>query len=170
MSLLVHTITVLMLVFLSGEVAAIAGRWTQQLRLPGSSIATLTPIIVLFAYLLTVILDNTRKWYRFSWALVVLFVVYPAVIFMTFSHSIERPNGLTSEDFKHFKFEFGVPAILVNNCIAVAARDFRPEMVTRLQEMSSLSETKTEQAVSSDGQKPSSSESSAGPTAPADAH
>jgi hypothetical protein len=170
MSLFAHTITVLMLVFLSSEVAAIAGSWTQQLKLPGCSIATFTPILVLSAYLLSVILEKTSKWSRLTWVLVGLFMVYPAVIFKAFSHSIVRPNGFTSTDFKRFKSEFGVPAIAVNDRITVAARDFRPEMVTRLREMSALSDTKTEQAVSSDGQKPSNSESSAGPTTPADAH
>jgi len=170
MSLLAHTITVLMLVFLSSEVAAIAGSWTQELKLPGSSIATLTPIIVLSAYLLAVILENTSKWSRLIWVLVGLFMVYPAVIFKTFSHSIVRPNGLTSTDFKRFKSEFGVPSIWVNDQIVVAARDFRPEMVTRLREMSALTVTKTEQAMPSDGHKPSSFAPTAGSTAPADAH
>lgn len=137
-----------MLLVISSDLSAIAGSWACQLKLPGGNIAVFTPIIVLIIYILGVVLGKTNKHYRVIWALIPLFVVYPAVIFNGFSRRIEAPKRFKSQDFKQFKSEYGVPMIMVNDRIYVAKKDFQVDMVSRLREMSAAAPTKTEQDIS----------------------
>lgn len=124
----------------------IAGQ-ARHLMLPGSGMATITPVFVLFLYLFGVVLENLRRRPRLSRviipALIVFFMYYPVIIYRGFSHNIKTPGALSSDDFERFKSEFGVPVVWDHrpaaSIISVAARDFRPEMVSRLQEMASKS-------------------------------
>jgi len=151
MSLIGHTIVLLVLLLITGDLGIRAGQ-AQHLRLPGSSIAAITPIVVLFLYLLGVVLERSRRRSRLHWvmlsALIAFFMCYPALVYNCLTYSIKTPGDLASDDFARFKSEFRVPVILEHRSgsfiVTVATRYFRPEMASRLREMSAIDQIKTE--------------------------
>lgn len=147
MSIFSHALIVIVLIILSSDISAIAGAWARELKLPGGNIAVFTPIIVLVIYILGIALGGINKRCRMIWALIPLFMVYPAMIFNGFSCRIETPKNVKSENFKQLKSEYGVPMIMVNNTIYVAKKDFQIDMVVRLRDISAAAPTKTETQV-----------------------
>lgn len=121
-----------MLVFISSDLAAIAGGWAYQLELPGGKIAVITPIIVLVLYILGVALGGFNKKGRLVWVLIPFFMAYPVLIFNGFSRKVEFPVDYRNEDFKQLKSEYGKPMIRVNNTIYVAKNDYDDRLVDQL--------------------------------------
>ncbi len=135
MSIIGHIFILLFLLMLSGDIAAIAGHRAQILKLPASSLATLTPLLVFSVYVLSEFLAvMRRRSARWIQSLVLIpIIIYPAVIYQGFSFSIQTPGSLSSIELQRFKKQFGVPVVMqsteVTFEVTVAKRDFRPEMV-----------------------------------------
>ena len=131
-----------MLLMLSSNLAAIAGERSQTLQLPGSALATITPILVFVVYVIGEFLSHTRhRAARWVQTLVLFVMIYPVVIYHCFSHSIETPGALSHAELQRFKARFGVQTIMLSETssfeITVANRAFRPEMVEWLRENAS---------------------------------
>lgn len=134
MSIIGHIFILFFLLMLSGDIAAIAGHRAQILKLPASSLATLTPLLVFSVYVLGEFLAVMRRrsvpWIQ---SLVLILIIYPAVIYQGFSHAIQTPGSLSSIELQRFEKQLGVPVVMQSTEVAfeitVAKRDFRPEMV-----------------------------------------
>ena len=84
MSFVGHVITLILLLFVTSEIGWMSASQASIQHLPGSSMATLPPILVLCLYLIGVVIENLKRkpkrhWFVI-WVLIIMFMIYPAVI------------------------------------------------------------------------------------------
>ncbi len=138
-----HFFALALLLIISGELSAIACDRSQRLRLPGSSLAALTPLFVVIFYLIGVVMPRTSsvtKWSgRLAQILIVLVMFYPEYIYRRFSLRIEVTGTLSSFEVERFVKEFHVPFISEGNstsfCIVIPRSLYDPRMEVFLKDL-----------------------------------
>ena len=143
-----HTFTLFVLLMLSGELATIAGE-SKKLGLPGSSLATFTPLFVLIFYLIGGVMPRTSgitKWSgRVAQILVVLVMFYPGFIYNHFSLRIEVKGTISSFETEKFRKEFQVPFVMEGRggsfCVVVPRNLYEPRMESFLKDLAATPTT-----------------------------
>jgi hypothetical protein len=84
MSIFAHTITLLILLFITGEFAWTVSVAAKHQHNPAGNISIIAPAFVLLLYLIGVFLENLKNKPKRHWfviyALIILTIIYPAII------------------------------------------------------------------------------------------